>query len=111
MIPSLKAPWFFGLSAALAASFNKANKSGHFIPLDQPQLVIDSITFLIDIAKDSVDVSENEDHTLELKPVRYAFHDATWRSDRLNTIKVFGPTYISKNHEVPLQPTLALVRY
>ena len=88
-----------------------ANKSGHFIHLDQPQIVIDSIAFLIDIAKDRVDVSDNEGHALESKLDRYAFHDATWCSDRLNTIKVFGPTYISQNREVPLQSTLALARY
>ncbi len=86
-----------------------ADKSGHFIHLDQPQLVIDSIAFLVDFAKDSVDVNNHEEHTVESKPDRYAFHDATWRSDRLNIRKIFAPPYVSQTSEAHLQSKLALV--
>ena len=88
-----------------------ADKSGHFIHLDQPQLVIDSIAFLVDFAKDRVDANNHEEHALESKPDRYAFHDATWRTDRLNRINISGPAYVSQTSEAHLQSTLALVSY
>jgi len=46
---------------------------------------------------------------MESKPDRYAFQDATWRSDRLNIRKIFAPTYVSQTSEAHLQTKLALV--
>ncbi len=75
-----------------------ANDSGHFIHLDQPQLVIDSIALIVDIAKFSLMF---EDRVLDRKPLPgptwYAFNGATWRSDWLSTKQIDGPGFPSQN--------------
>lgn len=63
-----------------------ANKGQHFIHLDQPQLVIDSISLMIDIIK-YCPIQSNlaQDKALAPKATLYDFTDATWRSNQLYT--------------------------
>jgi pimeloyl-ACP methyl ester carboxylesterase len=75
-----------------------ANESGHFIHLDQPQLVIDSVALIVDIAKfKSLFKGRIQDDNLIPRPAWYAFNDATWRSDWLSTRRAQGPNFPSQN--------------
>lgn len=75
-----------------------ANESGHFIHLDQPQLVVDSIALIVDIAKFKMIFKDRiEDENLIPRPTWYAFNGATWRSDWLGIRKAQGPNFPSQN--------------
>ncbi|MFQ5658792.1 MAG: alpha/beta fold hydrolase [Gammaproteobacteria bacterium] len=61
-----------------------ADKSGHFIHLDQPQLVIDAISMVIGVVKyQSVKRSHPAEAKLVLEPRWYDFIDVTWKSNHL----------------------------
>ena len=67
-----------------------ANRSGHNIHLDQPQLVIDSIALMTDISRQSY--PSLLPVGMQLPPQSwYAFRDATWVSDHLHTRSRLGP--------------------
>ena len=78
-----------------------ANTSGHFIHLDQPQLVIDSISLVIDVVRyRPVGRSYPVDLALALEPTWYAFNESTWRSNRLYSDPMLGhifPYQVSQN--------------
>ncbi len=74
-----------------------ANESGHFIHLDQPQLVIDSIALIVDIVKFKLLFKDRIEDDMLPRPAWYAFNGATWRSDWLSTKRVQGPNFPSQN--------------
>lgn len=75
-----------------------ANESGHFVHLDQPQLVVDSVALIVDIVKFKLVFKDRlEDDNLMPRPVWYAFNGATWRSDWLSTQLANGPNFPSQN--------------
>ena len=75
-----------------------ANESGHFVHLDQPQLVVDSVALIVDIVKFKLVFKDRlEDDNLMPRPVWYAFNVATWRSDWLSTQLANGPNFPSQN--------------
>jgi len=75
-----------------------ANESGHFIHLDQSQLVVDSVALIVDIVKFKLVFKDRlEDDNLMPRPVWYAFNGATWRSDWLSTRLANGPNFPSQN--------------
>jgi len=78
-----------------------ANTSGHFIHLDQPQLVIDSISLVIDVVRyRPVERNYPVDIALALEPTWYAFDESTWRSNRLFSDPMLGhifPYQVSQN--------------
>lgn len=73
-----------------------AHDSGHFIHLDQPQLVIDSISFLVDVIRYR---AINRNYPVEvaqaLEPERYDFFEATWRSNQLYYDSMLGHIFPS----------------
>lgn len=63
-----------------------ADRSGHHVHVDQPQLVADAIFLVVDVARRSYLASAGGGAAEStLKPLWLAFKDATWRSDRLHT--------------------------
>jgi pimeloyl-ACP methyl ester carboxylesterase len=69
-----------------------AERSGHYVHLDRPQLVIDGISLVVDLAR------------LRVAGVRrsapvpwYAFDGATWLVDGFGTLVVPGPVHTSQN--------------
>ena len=61
-----------------------AHGSDHFIHLDQPQLVIDSLSFLLEVLRfRRMNRNYPVDLIMALEPNRYDFFDATWQSNRL----------------------------
>lgn len=87
-----------------------ANKSGHFIHLDQPQLVIDSMALLVDVVRyRPVQRNDPVKMALALEPTWYGFIDATWRSNRLYSDPMLGhiyPDQISQNRFIESYDTL-----
>ncbi|MFO1434832.1 MAG: alpha/beta hydrolase [Gammaproteobacteria bacterium] len=57
-----------------------ADRSGHHIHLDQPQLVVDAVTMVVDFARARFTTTSN----LENGSTWLAFNNATWRSDHLH---------------------------
>ncbi len=75
-----------------------ANESGHSIHLDQPQLVIDSIALIADIAKFKLMFSDQSRNSNRIpRPVWHAFHGAAWSSNQLHTRAAYGPRFPSQN--------------
>jgi pimeloyl-ACP methyl ester carboxylesterase len=69
-----------------------ANRSGHHIHLDQPQLVSEAISLVVDVARQSyLALKGSPEVAKTLGPTWFAFRDATWHSDRLNTKLHLGP--------------------
>ena len=61
-----------------------AKKSGHYIHLDQPQLVIDAILMIVDVVeKQPSQKSDTVKIALVLESTSYDFTDAIWRSNNL----------------------------
>ncbi len=81
-----------------------ANKSGHFIHLDQPQLVIDSMSLLVDVVRYRPEQRDGPvEMAMALKLTWYKFIGATWRSNRLYSDPMPGhiyPNQISQNRHI-----------
>jgi pimeloyl-ACP methyl ester carboxylesterase len=59
-----------------------ADRSGHHVHLDQPRLVVDAVTMVLDFAREST--GGPLDASVHVASTWLAFADATWRSDRLH---------------------------
>ncbi|MGQ0656594.1 MAG: alpha/beta fold hydrolase [Chromatiales bacterium] len=59
-----------------------ANASGHHVHLDQPQLVVDAVTMVLDFTRAPAATSEP---AINAPSTWLAFDGATWRSDRLHS--------------------------
>jgi len=70
-----------------------ANESGHHVHLDQPQLVADAITMVLDFARAPAEAPARRD---DLGSTWLAFAGATWRSDSLHR---------APEEYLPLDPT------
>lgn len=89
-----------------------ANRSGHFIHLDQPQLVIDSIALLVDVVRyQHVQRDDPVAMAVALEPTWYDFIGATWRSNRLYSDPMLGhiyPNQVSQNRHIEPYDALML---
>ncbi|MBI1731847.1 MAG: alpha/beta hydrolase [Gammaproteobacteria bacterium] len=75
-----------------------AEHSGHYVHLDQPQLVVDGISLVVDLARlQRPEVGLTQAAAWKGRPAWYAFEGATWRSDGFQTLEVMGPEFTSQN--------------
>ena len=74
-----------------------ANYSGHYIHLDQPQLVVDAVSLVVDLARIQLSAARPSPAAFPAKPAWYAFEGAAWYSDGFHTRRVMGPAYPSQN--------------
>jgi hypothetical protein len=59
-----------------------ADRSGHHIHLDQPQLVVDAVTMVLDFAR----ANDAGSHAGSAGSTWLAFNEATWRLDNLHRL-------------------------
>jgi hypothetical protein len=59
-----------------------ADHSGHHIHLDQPRLIVDAVTMVLDFARASM--ADRHAVATNVASTWLAFADATWRTDRLH---------------------------